>query len=53
MDYQEQQRIMMEEQQKQLLVQLLQLTPEQIRALPIEQQNQIIQLKQQVLGQQQ
>lgn len=49
-DYQEQQRVQVQEQQKQLLMQLLQLTPEQIAALPIEQQNQILMLKQQVLG---
>jgi hypothetical protein len=49
-DYQEQQRLIVQEKQQNLLMQLMQLTPEQIAVLPIEQQNQILLLKQQVQG---
>ena len=38
-----------QEQQKQLLLQVLNLTPDQIRALPIEQQQQILALRSQVM----
>ncbi|OAJ35892.1 hypothetical protein BDEG_20121 [Batrachochytrium dendrobatidis JEL423] len=41
---------LIEEQQKQLLLQVLNLTPEQISALPSDQQQQILALRAQVLG---
>ncbi|KAH9252698.1 hypothetical protein BASA81_009392 [Batrachochytrium salamandrivorans] len=41
---------LIEEQQKQLLLQVLNLTPEQISALPADQQQQILALRAQVLG---
>jgi cleavage stimulation factor subunit 2 len=48
---QEQQKLALQEQQKMLLMQLMNLTPDQIHALPLEQQQQIMQLKAQVLSQ--